>query len=194
MGKFGIKNIWDIQAGSNVNTDNLVTTNTTQTISAVKTFSALPQSSVAPTNANDLVNKTYADACKNGNNWTTIQNSVGHIGTVNDTWTQILDYTNMENSFRIENQGTYEVLFKQNTNSKDMYCSAIIGVNSADYDNMATSSEIFWGDLGSASIKFTISLKNNQFKLWARRSTGSTNDWNTNTRIYIRKIGANGIQ
>jgi hypothetical protein len=42
-------------------TADIVTTNTAQTISAVKTFSALPQSSVVPTLGDQLVNKTYAD-------------------------------------------------------------------------------------------------------------------------------------
>lgn len=40
---------------------NLLTTNTAQTISAKKTFSTLPESSVAPTTANQLVNKNYVD-------------------------------------------------------------------------------------------------------------------------------------
>ena len=40
----------------------VMTLNTDQTATALKTFSVLPQSSVVPTNANDLVNKTYADS------------------------------------------------------------------------------------------------------------------------------------
>ena len=40
---------------------NLMTTDTAQTVSAVKTFSTLPQSSVVPTSGNELVNKTYVD-------------------------------------------------------------------------------------------------------------------------------------
>ena len=40
---------------------NYVTTNTAQTISAKKTFSTLPESSVTPTTANQLVNKNYVD-------------------------------------------------------------------------------------------------------------------------------------
>jgi len=39
-----------------------MTLTTAQTASGLKTFSTLPQSSVTPTNANDLVNKTYADS------------------------------------------------------------------------------------------------------------------------------------
>lgn len=38
-----------------------VTLGTAQTISGKKTFSTLPESSVAPTTANQLVNKTYVD-------------------------------------------------------------------------------------------------------------------------------------
>ena len=40
----------------------VMTLTTAQTASGLKTFSTLPQSSVTPTNANDLVNKTYADS------------------------------------------------------------------------------------------------------------------------------------
>jgi len=41
---------------------NIVTTNTAQTITGLKTFSTLPVSSVVPTTGNQLVNKTYADS------------------------------------------------------------------------------------------------------------------------------------
>lgn len=41
---------------------NVVSTTGAQTITGVKTFSALPQSSVVPTNNNDLVNKSYVDS------------------------------------------------------------------------------------------------------------------------------------
>ena len=40
---------------------NMVTTDTAQTISGKKTFSVLPESSVAPTSDNDLANKKYVD-------------------------------------------------------------------------------------------------------------------------------------
>ena len=40
---------------------NLMTTDTAQTVTAVKTFSSLPESSVAPTTNNQLVNKKYVD-------------------------------------------------------------------------------------------------------------------------------------
>lgn len=96
MGKFGIKNIWDIQAGSNVNTDNLVTTNTTQTISAVKTFSALPQSSVAPTNAADLANKQYVDSLAGGRWYKLGYVASGHIEPNQNTTPQVIDFTNYD--------------------------------------------------------------------------------------------------
>lgn len=44
-----------------VDLSNYVTKNTAQTISAKKTFSTLPESSVTPTTANQLVNKNYVD-------------------------------------------------------------------------------------------------------------------------------------
>ena len=40
---------------------NLMTTDTAQTVTAVKTFSSLPESSVVPTTNNQLVNKKYVD-------------------------------------------------------------------------------------------------------------------------------------
>lgn len=44
--------------------DNAVTLDTEQTITAVKTFDKLPQSSAKPANDHDLVNKVYVDALK----------------------------------------------------------------------------------------------------------------------------------
>ena len=62
MSNFGIKNIWkETNTGGSVDTSNLVTLDGNQTITGTKTFNALPQSSVAPTNANDLVTKNYTD-------------------------------------------------------------------------------------------------------------------------------------
>ena len=178
--------------GGSADTSNLVTLNSAQTISGVKTFSALPQSSVAPTNNNDLVNKSYADGAKNGNNWTTI-NNISNIGTLNDTWTRITDYTNNQNGFSVEGGGTYEVLFKCNTNSTDIYCSCILAVNNANYDNCGFSSPMYWGGTEQDSIQFAIYLKNGQFKLYAKRHSGSNTSWNTGTRIYVRKIAQGNI-
>lgn len=44
-----------------VDLSNYVTLNGTQTISGKKTFSTLPESSVTPTTANQLINKNYVD-------------------------------------------------------------------------------------------------------------------------------------
>ena len=182
--------------GGSADTSNLVTLNSAQTISGVKTFSALPQSSVAPTNNNDLVNKSYADGAKNGNNWTTI-NNISNIGTLNDTWTRITDYTTNQNSFRVENGGTYQVMFKCNTNGGDIYCSCVLACNSADYDNCGFSSVMYWNNSSAtpdtSTIQFAIYLKNNQFKLYARRPSGTNTNWNTGTRIYVRKIAQGNI-
>ena len=48
-------------AKSKLGLTNAVLTTGAQTISAKKTFSVLPESSVAPTTANQLTNKTYVD-------------------------------------------------------------------------------------------------------------------------------------
>lgn len=188
-----VKWLWSINSGSNVDTTNLVTTNTTQSITAVKTFTALPQSSVAPTNANDLVNKTYADKCKNGNNWTTI-NTMNNIGTLTDVFVDITNYANCANNFRVEDEGTYEVMFKCNIDSKDIYASCILATNSANYDNIGYSSIMYWGTQATSSIQYGIYLKNNQFKVAARRVFGTNTNWSTNTRIYVRKIGQGNIR
>jgi len=72
----------------------VVTTNTAQTISAVKTFSALPQSSVVPTTGDDFVNKTYADSAGSvvlvDELTTTTYTSI----TTNSTWTKLATITN----------------------------------------------------------------------------------------------------
>lgn len=54
-----VQNVLNTITGSSV--DNLVTKNTAQTITAVKTFDTLPQSSITPTDNKDLVNKKYVD-------------------------------------------------------------------------------------------------------------------------------------
>ena len=45
----------------------------------------------------------------------------------------------MNNNFQIEANTVYEVLFKQNTETKDVYASCFIGVNNASYDNVGVS-------------------------------------------------------
>ena len=145
-----------------------------------------------PTNNTDAANKQYVDNTVY-TGLTTIKNQVGNISTLDDTWRQVLDYTNMENNFRIEGQTSYLVIFKENVSNRDIYGSCVIAVNSADYDNCGTSSLINWGATEVNGILFTISLKNNQFKLWAKRGSGTSTNWNTNTRIYIKKLSQGGV-
>lgn len=194
MGKFGIKNIWDIQASGSVDTSNLVTINGTQTISGSKTFSVLPQSSVTPTNANELVNKTYVDSNKFGNTWTLI-NVIASFSTTNSntSYTQIRGYTNMDNNFTIEANTSYEVMILNNSDNKDVYVSGIIGINNPNYDNMLMFVPTHWGGTGNDSVKFALYLKNNQFALHAIRGTATSGAWNAETRIYIRKNGSGGL-
>jgi cytoskeletal protein CcmA (bactofilin family) len=54
---------------------NFVTTNTPQTISAVKTFNSLPESSVAPTTGTQLTNKNYVDSAISGGSFVTTNTS-----------------------------------------------------------------------------------------------------------------------
>ena len=71
------------------------TLTTTQTISGTKTFSTLPESSVTPTTANQLVNKSYADTKQDIIQYsvmpTASANTVGKIiqytGTTDNTYT-----------------------------------------------------------------------------------------------------------
>nr|WPF46659.1 MAG: hypothetical protein [Lake Baikal virophage 8] len=71
-------------------TANIVTTNTAQTITGLKTFSVLPKSSVVPSAGNDLVNKTYAD---------------GLVSTI-PTLQQVLDAGSLANDDSITLQST----------------------------------------------------------------------------------------
>jgi hypothetical protein len=57
---------------SAITNGNFVTTNTTQTITAQKTFDLLPLCSVVPTTANQLTNKTYVDSAITTGNFVTI--------------------------------------------------------------------------------------------------------------------------
>lgn len=88
-------------------TADIVTTNTAQTISAVKTFSVLPQSSVVPTLGDQLVNKTYADATADN---TTLQ----QVLTAGDTAQAPLNITlndTPNNTFSILSSATLEMDF-----------------------------------------------------------------------------------
>ena len=212
MSNFGIKNIWK-DTTPTINTSNLVTTNTEQTITGAKTFSSAiftnggistsgsnidfnskRLSSVAtPTDNNDVVNKSYADGCKNGNDWTTIY-TLNNVGSLTDTFATFLNYTNCSNNFRVEDEGTYEIMFKCNIDSKDVYASCILATNSANYDNLGFSSIMYWGEQATSSIQFGIYLKNNQLKVIVRKVFGTNTNWSTNTRIYARKIGAGHIR
>jgi len=72
----------------------VVTTNTAQTISAVKTFSALPQSSIVPTTGNDFVNKTYADSAGSSVLVDELTTTTYTSITTNSTWTKLATITN----------------------------------------------------------------------------------------------------
>jgi len=71
-------------------TANIMTTNTAQTVTAIKTFSVLPQSSVVPTLGDQLVNKTYADATADN---TTLQQVLNSGNTATGV-TATIDLTN----------------------------------------------------------------------------------------------------
>lgn len=219
-----VKWLWSINSGSNVDTSNLVTINTEQTITGVKTFNGIINATnhiknpngdlvldcsdtnhsinmsskkvtnvATPTNNTDAANKQYADGCKNGNGWTTI-NTMNNVGTLTDVFVDITNYANCANNFRVEDEGTYEVMFKCNIDSKDIYASCILATNSANYDNVGYSSIMYWGAQATSSIQYGIYLKNNQFKVSARRPFGTNTNWSTNTRIYVRKIAQGNIR
>ena len=198
-----VKWLWSINGGnSNVDTSNLVTTNTQQTISGSKTFTSettinnvlhmgnhIIDQLANPNLPQHAATKNYVDNNKYGDRYTKIYHSDNTSTTNNTDWTQVQDYTNMLNSFTMEASTVYEVLFKQNPYGKDIYQSLIIGVNSVNYDNVGITNWIYWNVPGNDAIQFTISLKNNQVKLWGRRIGTSSGVWNTPTDIYIRKIG-----
>lgn len=144
----------------------------------------------APTDNNDATNKQYVDNNKYGDRYTKIYHSNNTSTTNNTDWIQVQDYTNMLNNFTMEASTVYEVVFKQNPSGKDIYQSVIIGVNSVSYDNVGITNWIYWNIPGNDAIQYTISLKNNQVKLWGRRIGTTSGVWNTSTDIYIRKIGS----
>lgn len=205
-----VKWLWSINSGSNVDTSNLVTLDGTQTITGSKTFSSAiftnggistsgsnidfnskRLSSVATPTANtDAANKQYVDNAITNRNWVTIVNITSNISSLTDNFTQIIDYTSFSN-FSMGSGNTYEVMFKCNVDSTDIYCSGITASNSTSYDNIGFTNTMYWGD--SSGIIFKFSLNNNRIKIWAKRN-GSNTNWNTGTRVYIRKIMNGGIQ
>ena len=143
----------------------------------------------APTANNHAATKEYVDNAVLGQNWislTTLQN----ITTLNENFTQVLDYANFGN-FAMAAGNTYELLFKSNINSTDVYCSCLIGSNAVNYDNIGFTNTMYWGD--SSGIIFKVSLNNNRIKVWARKSSSSISSWGAQTKIYIRKIMNGGL-
>lgn len=143
----------------------------------------------APSQNNHAATKQYVDNTVYGN-WTTIVNINSNIPTLNDNFTQIIDYTSFSN-FHMNSGNTYEVMFKCNVESTDIYCTGICASNATSYDNVGFTNTMYWGD--SNGIIFKFSLNNNRIKIWAKRN-GNNNNWNTHTRVYIRKIMSGGIQ
>lgn len=144
-----------------------------------------------PTSAQHAATKNYVDSHL-GQSYTKIYN-LPNINSLTDNWTIAHDYQNMDNNFQIEANTVYEVLFKQNTDTKDVYASCFIGVNNASYDNVGVSGIIPWGSFGTDSVIIAVSLKARQIKVWAKKGPGTasgTNNWGTTTGIYIRKIGS----
>lgn len=191
-----VKWLWSINSGSNVDTSNLVTINTEQTITGAKTLGADLNANnhkvtnlATPTNNTDAANKQYVDNTVYGN-WATIVNINSNISSLNDNFTQIVDYTSFSN-FQMGSGNTYEVMFKCNVESTDIYCTGICASNATSYDNIGFTNTMYWGD--SSGIIFKFSLNNNRIKIWAKRN-GSNTNWNTHTRVYIRKIMNGGIQ
>ena len=201
MSNFGIKNIWkDTNTGTQVDTSNFVTLDGTQTITGAKTLGTdlnLNNHKITnlttPTTNNDAANKSYVDTNKYGDNFVKIYtvNSGVITNTSDVNWAQVVDFTTMQNSFSITNGSVYEVLFKSNISSADIYTSTLIAVNVATYENRGFSDTLFWDMSNNPDgIKFAISLKGSQFKLWSKRGkSGVSGNWNTATYIYVRKVG-----
>lgn len=175
-------------------TADIMTTNTAQTVTAIKTFSVLPQSSVVPTLGDQLVNKTYADATAND---TTLQQvlTAGSTAqapltiTLNDTPNNvftILSSSNLEVDFDdgiTPNNATYQsdgishsgdALFLQ-TNGLIGFSSNNIVANSATFSLTATN------DGYNANPNFTIN---------ATSATAGTSSGVPSVQYY--KSGRNG--
>lgn len=186
--------------GGSADTSNLVTLNSAQTISGAKTFSAATTMNVLhmnntvidqlanPTQPQNAATKSYVDNAKYGN-WVLIA-SLNNLAQLTDSFVEKWQYTNFANTFTMEANATYEILVKCNPDgNKDAYANCCIGVNNVNYDNYACTNSMYWGN---DAIVYRVYLKNNQIKVEARR-IGSQTSWNTNTRIYIRKIMSGGL-
>lgn len=143
----------------------------------------------APTANNHAATKEYVDNAVLGQSWTSLT-TLQNIATLNDNFTQVLDYANFGN-FTMGAHNTYELLFKSNINGTDIYASCLIASNAVAYDNIGFTNTMYWGE--NSGIIFKVSLNNNRIKVWARRSSSGTNSWGAQTNIYIRKIMNGGI-
>ena len=125
--------------------NNFVTLDTNQTITGLKTFDTLPQSSVTPANDTDLVTKSYVDT------------QIADIDTTN------LAKLDSNNQFTGEN--TFDIIPKSNgtpANDADLVTKAYVDNIQVDTSNLAklneantfTESNTFEGEVTFASMHF----------------------------------------
>ena len=109
---------------SNLKNNNFVTLDTNQTITSLKTFDTLPQSSVTPANDTDLVTKSYVDT------------QIADIDTTN------LAKLDSNNQFTGEN--TFDIIPKSNgtpANDTDLVTKAYVDNIQVDTSNLAKLNE-----------------------------------------------------
>lgn len=144
--------------------NNFVTLDTEQTITSLKTFDKLPQSSVTPANDSDLVNKSYVDT------------QIADIDTTN------LAKLDSNNQFTGEN--TFDIIPKSNgtpANDTDLVTKAYVDNIQVDTSNLAKLNE---------ANTFT---GLNTFTALPQSEATPTDDKDLTTKLYVDDIADNKV-
>lgn len=180
--------------GGSADTSNLVTLNSSQTISGSKTFSGATMMNVLHMNNTVIDQLANPNQPQNAATKAYVDNKAGdwiQIGTINSATSGLNSssfvdqtVTNVPENFTLENQSKYEVLLKINVDSSDIFNSTVIGVNSNTYNNVG----MFTIPWGNSLLWVYLTIKNGSVSAKYMLRQSGTN-WNTPITIFMRKVG-----
>lgn len=179
MSKFGIKNLWDIQSSTPVDTTNLAKTNETNTFTAANTFNAdvsVPTSATLNA-AKDLTNSNDNQAVNyKAFYWKKIHSRSSLA--MEPATIQAYDITTSD----LVRQRHVKIMVRITPNNYDYTLTFDLTLNSLTYKNQGEVKFIHWGDNTGSNLN----VDNFVIVSVAQYSTNKL-------RVNIRNLGANRI-
>ena len=179
MSKFGIKNLWDIQSSTPVDTTNLAKTNETNTFTAANTFNAdvsIPTSATLNA-AKDLTNSNDNQVVNyKGFYWKRIHSQSSL--TMEPATIQAYDITTSD----LVRQRHVKIMVRITPNNYDYTLTFDLTLNNLTYKNQGEVKFIYWGDNTVSNLNV------NNFVIV------SVAQYSTNRlRVNIRNLGSSRI-